>query len=184
MQRKPFDAATALDLPPPPEPFQRPPAGPPTDFMRTVSEATMKDIDVARKVQEEQAKLQVPPPPDWVLFVGEWLVVIAVGTYVATCLVYISIFGMVMKTEIIQNVRLATLVGAAELFGVFETVKCVVIAAVQLMVHKSNAANDVITKRKLRMLEKKQHLERRQAGMKTMLVQQSGGWLWRRAGWT
>merc|ERR1719482_938534 len=157
MQRKPFDAATALDLPPPPEPLMRPPAGAPTDFMRTVSEATMKDIDVARKVQEEQAKLQVPPPPDWVLFVGEWLVVIAVGTYVATCLVYISIFGMVLKTEIIQNVRLATLVGAAELFGVFETVKC-----------------DVITKRKLRMLEKKQHLERRQAGMKTMLVQQSG----------
>merc|ERR1719454_1890158 len=56
MQRKPFDAATALDLPAPPEPLMRPPAGPPTDFMHTVSDATMKDIDVARKVAEEKAK--------------------------------------------------------------------------------------------------------------------------------
>ena len=34
-----------------------------------------------------------------------------VGTYVITCCVFLSIFGMVMKTEIIHNVRLATLVG-------------------------------------------------------------------------
>jgi hypothetical protein len=180
MQRKPFDAKTAVDIPPPPEPEVRPPQGMQPQFIRTVSDDTMNTFKQQAKVKAESTKAQRPPAPDWVLYAGEWLVASAVAIYVITCCVYIAIFGMVLSPAVIKRVYYAALIGSAELFALFETIKCVVIAAVQLMVHKSNEHNDVITNRKLRMLEKKQHLEKRQAGMKTMLVQPSGRWLWRR----
>lgn len=179
MHRKPFDKMTAKEIPPPPEPFPSAPRDAPTDFARTVSDVYVKEKKLAQKRVEEQKMPK--PPPDWVLWTGEWLVGSAVFMYIGMCVFYIGVFGMRLRPNMVQRVYFSALVGTAELFAVFETVKCVVIAAVQLMVHKSNTQNEEITRRKLRMIEKKQHLEKRQAGMRTLLVQPSGSWLWRRS---
>jgi hypothetical protein len=179
MTRKAFDKNTAKDIPAPPEPVAKPPADAPTDFHRTVSDVFVKEGKMKAKAVEE--KTMPRPPPDWVLWVGEWLVGTAVTVYICTCLFYVAVFGMKLRPYMVARTYIASSVGAAILFFVFETVKCIVIAAVQLMVHKSDQENDEITRRKIRMLQKKQHLEKRQAGMKTLLVQPSGSWLWGRA---
>jgi hypothetical protein len=179
MHRKPFDKGTAKDIPAPPEMLPAPPKDPPTDFMRTVSDDYVAQKKMRQKAQEEA--IMQKPPADWVLWVGEWLVGAAVFLYIAMCCFYITVYGMKLRTQMVIRVYVASAVGVGELYLVFETVKCVVIALVQLMVYKSNTENHEITRRKIRMLEKKQHLEKRQAGMKTLLVQPSGAWLWRKS---
>lgn len=128
------------------------------------------------KAPELDAKVPTPPPPpgassylkksptphpvpDWVRSSSEMLVYIFVGGTILESCFFIIAYGTYMEPAAIWATQAATIIGCLVNFGLFETVKCVVVACVALVRDETERRQAETDARKQRMALKAQRAQ-------------------------
>lgn len=115
---------------------------------------------LAPEVVADRRKL-LRPVPDWVVWLTKNLVhAFMIISVVMCCLITVT-FGIYMHPGVIWATHAATIVGSFVNLGLFETVKCVVIACVALVKDETAKRQAEIAARKARLALKAQRLRER-----------------------
>lgn len=113
------------------------------------------------QVQEALRAGEKPPwpVPDWIVWATHFLVQIFVGGVVVACCVVIIVFGTYLTPGAVWATHAATVVGCIVNVGVFESIKCIVVACVALVKDETLKRQAEITARKARMALKAQRIQ-------------------------
>lgn len=162
-------------IPPPPPPAMIP--HPPVEddrSSRTQPQGALEVAEYLRKLERERyeeimrqrereaargQRLKEPVPlPDLVLTASRWLLRLIVDGHIALCCYLILVYGYHLRPRAVVAIHGATLIGSVVLFGLLETVKCLVVAAVALVKDESRKRTAELEQRRERMLMKAQRV--------------------------
>lgn len=115
-----------------------------------------REREAAKGVRTSKEPL---PLPELVITASRWLLRLIVDGHIALCCYLIGIYGYHLRPRAVVAIHGATLVGSFVLFGLLETVKCLVVAAVALVKDESRKRTAELQQRKERMLMKSQRVK-------------------------
>lgn len=99
------------------------------------------------------------PVPDWVVALSSWMVNFFMLGLVVECCLFIIIYGVYMEPGLVWATHGATVVGVIVNLGLFESVKCIVVACVALIKDETAKRQAEIAARRARMALKAQRLQ-------------------------
>ena len=98
------------------------------------------------------------PLPDMVVSASRWLLRLIVDGHVALCCYLIVAYGYHLRPRAVVAIHGASVIGIVVLFGLLESVKCLVVAAVALVKDESRKRTAEVEQRRERMLLKAQRV--------------------------
>lgn len=119
--------------------------------------------DVFREGEKRGRARPLSVVPDWVLHASFWAVQCFVAGFILGCCFFIIYWGVHLESHEQWATHAASVVGCVINFGVFESLKCVVIACVNLMHMESLKRQEELDARRLRMQLKAQRLGEKKA---------------------
>lgn len=112
------------------------------------------------KIQSPEEK-DPHPVPDWIVWTSQRLVEVFVGGTIAASTFVIFVFGTYLEPKQVWATHAATAVGCVVNVGLFESLKCIVVACVALVKDETLKRQAEIAARKARMALKAQRLQDR-----------------------
>jgi len=101
------------------------------------------------------------PVPDWIVSLSRACVNFIVVGLVVECCLFIIIFGAYLEPTIVWVTHASTIVGSVVTLGLFESVKCLVVAGVALVSEEAAEKEEEARARRARMALKAQGLQDR-----------------------
>lgn len=115
------------------------------------------------------------PVPDWIVSASRACVNFIVIGLVVECCAFIIIFGAYLEPTVVWVTHASTIVGSLVCLGLFESVKCLVVAGVALVSEEAAEKEEEARARRERMALKAQGLQDRSA-LFTSLGGSAGAW--------
>lgn len=161
LARKGSAPGTDIDVPPPPPlPFAAPspPLEPPPNRVNPahVVEAYQEHLRTKAKNTIRCEVKEAPPVPDCVVVTSQVFLNIIVASFIAVLTFYIYAFGSFFRPAAFWATHAASFYGTLANLGLFETVKCLVVAGVALVRHESERRQLEEDARRERMIMKSQ----------------------------
>lgn len=149
--------------PPPGHTRTMPPEPPGRPQLKPVTPAGKEKEDLLKKplTAEQVASLEPHPVPDWVVALSSWSVNLFMFGLVFECCLFIVVYGSYLEPSGVWATYGATLVGFIVNLGLFESMKCVVVACVALIKDETAKRQAEIAARRARMALKAQRLQDR-----------------------
>lgn len=151
----------------PPMAKPKPPDAPPPVAARKPIERDEMDEEEVKKrmldpsllVTHKGIKKEPAPVPDVVVWGGHALVKLFVFGTIVTCCIFILAWGCYLEPLTVWTTHAATVVGVLCNLGLFESVKCVVVACIALVREEAIKRQAEIAVRNARKAMKAQHLQ-------------------------
>jgi len=152
---EPPPGLTRKAVPPEPPRPGGPPGGP---ALKPVKPGQPEEPEPLKK-QFLDPPVEPNPVPDWVVALSSWMVNLFMLGLVIECCLFIIIYGVYMEPNLVWATHGATIVGVIVNLGLFESVKCIVVACVALIKDETAKRQAEIAARRARMALKAQRLQ-------------------------